>query len=103
MPVAIDRAYMDYVPIDTVYGIPLGEENVRGTITVSKLKCALLAISTNETTIIEEAVGGFVAWPKRLIVIETSLSQASRGPRHVPDQEVEGSKRIKKKAGKKKL
>ncbi|GMN58848.1 hypothetical protein TIFTF001_027940, partial [Ficus carica] len=59
-------AYMDCVPTDTVHGISLGEENVRVTITVPKLKCALLPIPTNEATCIEEAVGGFVAWPKRL-------------------------------------
>ncbi|GMN58635.1 hypothetical protein TIFTF001_027729 [Ficus carica] len=101
--VAIGRAYIDCVLTNTVHGIPLGEENVRVTITVPKLKRALLPILTNEATIVEEAVSGFVAWPKRLIIIETSLSQASRGPSHVPDQEVEGSKCIKKRTRKKKL
>ncbi|GMN61280.1 hypothetical protein TIFTF001_030370 [Ficus carica] len=75
--VVIGKAYMDCVPTDTVHGIPLGEENVRVTITVPKLKRALLPISTNEATCIEEAVGGFVAWPKRLVVVQISLSQAS--------------------------
>ncbi|GMN49591.1 hypothetical protein TIFTF001_018760 [Ficus carica] len=69
-----DPAYMDCVPIDTVHGIPLGEENVRVTITVPKLKRALLPIPTNEATCIEETVCGFVAWPKRLVVVQTSLS-----------------------------
>ncbi|GMN47924.1 hypothetical protein TIFTF001_017099 [Ficus carica] len=90
--VAIGRAYIDYVPTDTVHGIPLGEENVRVTITVPKLKRALLPIPTNEATCIEEAIGGFVAWPKRLVIIQTSLSQASQGPSHAPDREAEGSK-----------
>ncbi|GMN58417.1 hypothetical protein TIFTF001_027519 [Ficus carica] len=72
--VAIGRAYMDCVPINTVHGIPLGEENVRVTITVPKLKHALLPISTNEATCIEEIVDGFVAWPKRFAVLETSMS-----------------------------
>ena len=67
--VAIGRAYMQCVPTDTVHGIPLGEENVRVTTTVPKLKGALLPISTNEATCIEEVVGGFVAWPKRLVVV----------------------------------
>ncbi|GMN75442.1 hypothetical protein TIFTF001_056522 [Ficus carica] len=62
--VAIDMAYMDCVPTDTVHGIPLGEENLRVTITIPKLKRALLPISTNATCI-EEVVGGSVAWPKR--------------------------------------
>ncbi|GMN48096.1 hypothetical protein TIFTF001_017269 [Ficus carica] len=100
---AVKRAYMDYVPIDTVHGTHLGEENVRVTITVPKLKRALLPIPTNESTIMEEAVGGFVAWLKRLIVIKTSLSQASRDSSHVPDREVKGNKCIKKRAGKKKV
>ncbi|GMN40329.1 hypothetical protein TIFTF001_009560 [Ficus carica] len=90
--VAIGRAYMDCVPTDTVHGIPLGEENVRVTITVPNLKHALLPIPTNEATCIKEVVGGFVAWLKRLVILETSLSQASRGPSHAPDREAEGSK-----------
>ena len=85
MLVVIGRAYMDHVPTDTVHGIPLGEENVRVTINIPKLKHALLPILTNEATIIEEVVGGFVASLKKSIVIETSLSQASRGPSHVLD------------------
>nr|GMN20050.1 hypothetical protein TIFTF001_042978 [Ficus carica] len=59
--VAIGKAYMDCVPTDTVHGIPLGEENVRVTITAPKLKRALLLIPTNEATCIEEAVGGYLA------------------------------------------
>ncbi|GMN52656.1 hypothetical protein TIFTF001_021808 [Ficus carica] len=72
--VAIGKVYMACVPTDTFHGIPLGEENVRVTITIPKLKYALLPIPTNEATIVVEDVGGFVAWPKRLIVIDTSLS-----------------------------
>ncbi|GMN66392.1 hypothetical protein TIFTF001_035449 [Ficus carica] len=101
--VAIGRAYMYCVPTDIVHGIPLGEENVRVTITVPKLKHALLPITTNEATCIKEAVGGFVAWPKRLVIVQTSLSQASQGPSHAPDREAEGSKRTKKRAGRKKI
>ena len=51
--VVMGRVYMDYVPTDTVHGIPLGEENVRVTINVSKLKHAFLPIPTNEAIIIE--------------------------------------------------
>lgn len=68
---------MDCVPTDTVHGIPLGEGNMRVTITVPKLKRALLPIPTNEATYIEEVVGGFVTWPKKLVVLQNSLSQAS--------------------------
>ncbi|GMN47418.1 hypothetical protein TIFTF001_016594 [Ficus carica] len=71
--VAIGREYMDCVPTDIVHGIPLGEENVRVTITVPKLNRALLPIPMNEATSIEEAV------------------------------EAEGSKRTKKRVGKKKI
>ncbi|GMN22600.1 hypothetical protein TIFTF001_043544 [Ficus carica] len=101
--VAIGRAYADCVPTDTVHGIPLGEENVRVTITVPKINRALLPIPTNEATYVKEAVGGFVAWPKSLVVLQTSLSQASKGPSHAPERETEGSKRTKKRAGRKKL
>ncbi|GMN42721.1 hypothetical protein TIFTF001_011937 [Ficus carica] len=95
--------YMECVLTDIVLGISLGEENMRVTITVPKLKHALLPISTNEATIMEEDVSGFVAWLKRLFVIDMSLSPAIRGPSHVPDRVVKGNKRIKKRAGKKKL
>ncbi|GMN58860.1 hypothetical protein TIFTF001_027954 [Ficus carica] len=101
--VAIGRAYMDCIPTDTVHGIPLGEENVQVTITVPKLNRALLPIPTNEATSIEEAVGGFVAWPKSLVVVQTSLSQESKGTSRAPDREAEGSKRTKKRAGRKKI
>ncbi|GMN62641.1 hypothetical protein TIFTF001_031728 [Ficus carica] len=101
--VVIGRAYMDCVPTDMVHRIPLGEENVQVTITVPKLKRALLPILTNEATCIEEAVGGFVAWPKKLVVVQTSLSQASQGPSNAPDREAEGSKRTKKRAERKKI
>ncbi|GMN21530.1 hypothetical protein TIFTF001_050145 [Ficus carica] len=97
------RAYMDCVPTDTVHGTPLGAGNVRVTISVPKLKRALLPIPKNEATYIEEAVGGFAAWPKKLVVIQSSLSQASRGPSQAPDPEAKGRKRIKKRARKKKL
>ncbi|GMN47377.1 hypothetical protein TIFTF001_016556 [Ficus carica] len=97
------KAYMECVPTDTIHGIPLGEENVRVTITVPKLKGALLPISTHEATSIEEAIGGFVAWPKRLVIVQTSLSQASKGPSHAPDREAEGSKRTKKRARRNKI
>ena len=71
-------------------------------ITVLKLKHALLLIPTNEATIVEEAVGGFVDLLKRLIVIDLSLSQASQGPSRVPNQVVEGNKCIKKRIEEKK-
>ena len=99
--VAIGRAYMDCVPTDTVHGIPLGEGNVRVTITVPKLKRALLPIPTTDATYIEEAVGGFVAWPKKLVVLQSSLSQASRGPSQAPGLEGNARKRIKKRAERK--
>ncbi|GMN65830.1 hypothetical protein TIFTF001_034893 [Ficus carica] len=88
---------------NAIHGIPLGEENVRVTITVPKLNHALLPIPTNEATSIEEAIGGFVAWPKSLVGVQTSLSQASKGPSRASDREAEGSKRTKKRAGRKKI
>ncbi|GMN68349.1 hypothetical protein TIFTF001_037401 [Ficus carica] len=70
--VAIRRAHIDCVLTNTVHGIVLGEENVRVTKTIPKLKRALLPIPTNEATCIEEVIGGFVARPKRLVVLETT-------------------------------
>ena len=101
--VANGRAYMECVPTDTIHGIPLGEDNVRVTITVPKLKDAVLPIPTEEAAYVEEAVGGFVAWPRRLIAVQPDLSQASKGPSKAPNVEAEGSKRSKKRAGRKKI
>ncbi|GMN20016.1 hypothetical protein TIFTF001_042967 [Ficus carica] len=49
---------------NAIHRIPLGEGNVRMTISVPKLKRAFLPNPTNEATYIEEVVSGFVAWPK---------------------------------------
>ncbi|GMN46344.1 hypothetical protein TIFTF001_015533 [Ficus carica] len=68
------------------HGIPLGEGNVRMSINVPKLKKAALPIPTYEATTVEEAVNGFVAWPKTLVELDTSMNKASRGPSHDAQQ-----------------
>ncbi|GMN52501.1 hypothetical protein TIFTF001_021654 [Ficus carica] len=55
-----------------------------------------LPVLTYETITVEEAVNEFVAWPKTLIELDTSMNKASRGPSHVPDQAAEGNKHQKK-------
>ena len=74
--------------------------NVRVSIVVPKLKKAALPISTDEATTVEDAVNGFVAWPKTLVELDTSMNKASRGPSHVPDPAVARKKR-QKQVGKK--
>ncbi|GMN70129.1 hypothetical protein TIFTF001_039172 [Ficus carica] len=98
--VAFGRAWLESLRTDTVHGIPLGEGNVRVLINVPKLKKAALPIPTYEATTVDEAVNGFVAWPKTLVEIDMSMNKASRGPIHVPDQAVKGNK-CQKKLGKK--
>ncbi|GMN35047.1 hypothetical protein TIFTF001_042160 [Ficus carica] len=49
-----------------------------------------------EATTMEEAVNGFVAWPKISIELDISMNKASRGPNHVLDQAADGNKRPKK-------
>ncbi|GMN46191.1 hypothetical protein TIFTF001_015383 [Ficus carica] len=93
--VAFGRAWLESLPTDTVHGIPLGEGNVRVSINVPKLKKSPLPIPTYEATTVEDAVNGFVAWPKRLVEIDTSMNKASRGPSHVPDPAT-GRKNAKK-------
>ncbi|GMN61917.1 hypothetical protein TIFTF001_031005 [Ficus carica] len=44
----------------------------------------------------EEAINGFVAWPKILLELNTSMNKTSRVPSHVPDQAAERNKRPKK-------
>ncbi|GMN64254.1 hypothetical protein TIFTF001_033331 [Ficus carica] len=83
--VAFGRAWLESLPTDTVHGIPLGEGNVRVSINVPKLIEAPLPIPTYEATTVEDAINGFVAWPKTLVELDTSMNKASRGPSHVPD------------------
>ncbi|GMN44730.1 hypothetical protein TIFTF001_013925 [Ficus carica] len=94
--VAFGRAWLESLPTDTVHGIPLGEENVRVSINVSKLKKSPLPIPTYEATTVEDAINGFVAWPKRLVEIEKSMNKASRGPSHIPDRAAGRKKNAKK-------
>ncbi|GMN60973.1 hypothetical protein TIFTF001_030046 [Ficus carica] len=98
--VALGRALLESLPTDTVHGIPLGEGNVRVSINVPKLKKAALPIPTYEATTVEDVVNGFVAWPKTLVVLDTSMNKASQGPSHVPDPAA-GRKKCQKKLGNK--
>ncbi|GMN64057.1 hypothetical protein TIFTF001_033128 [Ficus carica] len=98
--VAYGRAWLESLPTDTVYGIPLGEGNVRVSINVPKLKKPPLPIPTYEATTVEDAVNGFVAWPKTLVELDTSMNKASREPSHVPDPAA-GRKKCQKKLGNK--
>ncbi|GMN40068.1 hypothetical protein TIFTF001_009300 [Ficus carica] len=83
--VAFGRVWWESLPTDTVHGIPLGEGNVRVSINVPKLKKSPLPIPTYDATTVEDAVNGFVAWPKSLVELDMSMNKASRGPSHVPD------------------
>ncbi|GMN63753.1 hypothetical protein TIFTF001_032825 [Ficus carica] len=98
--VAFGRAWLESLPTDTVHGIPLGEENVRVSINVPELKKSALPIPTYEATTVEDAVNGFVAWPKRLVEVNMSMNKASRGPSHVPDPAT-SRKKCQKKLGNK--
>jgi len=73
--VANGRAYMN---AEHVHFSSLEDVNVRVSIATALIKKAFLPIPTDEAKTIEEAVGGFVKWPKRLI--ETEIAKESRGP-----------------------
>ncbi|GMN54105.1 hypothetical protein TIFTF001_023234 [Ficus carica] len=73
--VAFGRAWLESLPTDTVHGIPLGEGNVRVSINVPKLKKSPLPIPTYEATTVEDAINGFVAWPKTLVELDTKVQQ----------------------------
>ncbi|GMN74692.1 hypothetical protein TIFTF001_053202 [Ficus carica] len=98
--VAFGRAWLESLPTDTVHGIPLGEGNVRVSINVPKLKKARLPIPMYEASTVEDAINGFVAWPKTLVELDTSMNKASRGPSHVPDPAF-GKKKCQRKLGNK--
>ncbi|GMN32451.1 hypothetical protein TIFTF001_050806 [Ficus carica] len=99
--VAFGRAWLESLPTDTVHGIPLGEGNVRVSINVPKLKKAPLPIPTYEATTVEDAINGFIAWPKTLVELDTSMNKASRGPSHVADPESGKKKNAKESLEKK--
>ncbi|GMN30285.1 hypothetical protein TIFTF001_044443 [Ficus carica] len=98
--VAFGRVWLESLPTDMVHGIPLGEGNVRVSINVPKLKKSPLPIPTYDATTVEDAVNGFVAWPKSLVELDMSMNKASRGPNHVPNPAA-GNKKRQKKAGNK--
>ncbi|GMN52139.1 hypothetical protein TIFTF001_021288 [Ficus carica] len=85
MPVDSQELWLESLPTDTVHGIPLEEGNVRVSINVPKLKKSPLPIPTYDVTTVEDAVNGFVAWPKSLVELDMSMNKAIRGPSHVPD------------------
>ncbi|GMN69270.1 hypothetical protein TIFTF001_038320 [Ficus carica] len=98
--VAFRIVWLESLPTDTVHGIPLGEGNVRVSINVPKLKKSPLPIPTYDATTVEDAVNGFVAWPKSLVELDMSMNKAIRGPSHVPDSAA-GNKKCQKKTGNK--
>ena len=67
-----------YVNGSVVHSLPLEEGNVRVTVLGVLIKKAKLPIPTEEAQTIEDAIGGFVSWPKRLIEMDTGIE--SRGP-----------------------
>jgi len=73
--VANGRAYMK---AESVHFSSLEDVNVRVSVAAALIKKAFLPIPTDEAKTIEEAVGGFVKWPKRLVEIE--IAKESRGP-----------------------
>ena len=73
--VANGRAYMNG---GVVHFSPLEEGNLRVAVLGVLIKKAKLPIPTEEAQTIEDAIGGFVSWPKRLIEVDTGIE--SRGP-----------------------
>ncbi|GMN59592.1 hypothetical protein TIFTF001_028683 [Ficus carica] len=98
--VAFGRTWLESLPTDTVHGIPLGEGNVRVSINVPKLKKSPFPIPTYEATTVEDAINEFVAWPKTLVELDTSMNKVSRGPSHFPDP-ASGKKKRQRKLGNK--
>ncbi|GMN59825.1 hypothetical protein TIFTF001_028925 [Ficus carica] len=98
--VAFGRAWLESLPTDTVHVIPLGEGNVRVSINMPTLKKSPLPIPTYEATTVEDAINGFVAWPKILVELDTSMNKTNRGPTHIPDP-ASGIKKRQRKLGNK--
>ena len=66
----------------------------------AKIKKNSITYTTEEATTVEDAVNGFVAWPKTLVELDTSMNKASRGPSQVPDPAAarkKGQKQVRKK------
>ena len=76
---AIGRAWLQNSALDTVHGEPIGDENVRVSIDVAIERKAIIPFPTDEAFYMEDIVGGFVRWPRRLVALMMAVS-TSRGP-----------------------
>nr|GMN19717.1 hypothetical protein TIFTF001_046983 [Ficus carica] len=54
-----------------------------------------------EASTVEDAINGFVDWPKTLVELDTSMNKASQGPSHVPDPAFGKKKKRQRKLGNK--
>ncbi|GMN20769.1 hypothetical protein TIFTF001_043164 [Ficus carica] len=71
-----------------------------GQVLIAFRRAWLESLPTDTATTVEDAINGFVAWPKTLVELDTSMNKASRGPSHVPDP-ASGKKKCQRKLGNK--
>ncbi|KAL6538136.1 hypothetical protein OROGR_012124 [Orobanche gracilis] len=72
----------------TIHGVPLSDDLVRVTVVDIRDADAEVPIPTSEINIVGEAVGGFIAWPKRLV---KDISKEVIAPQKKQVNKVEGS------------
>lgn len=61
------HVHEDQTKVMIVHGVPVQKDDLKVSVDKAEKPCAFLPIPTKEATTVEEALGGFVAWPKRLI------------------------------------
>lgn len=58
----------------TIHGVPLNDDCYRVSIDVAKKPASFLPIQAGEHKTVEDAINGFVAWPKILVIPDLKVS-----------------------------
>ncbi|KAE8649224.1 hypothetical protein Csa_014966 [Cucumis sativus] len=75
--VAIGKMFESDVQCPTIHGIPLGADNIRVTVDVIMVEDVALPIPLKgEIETLNQAIGNFVAWPRKLVI----LTQEKKAP-----------------------
>lgn len=68
--VAVGTMFDNNVQCPTVHGVPLGVDNVRVMVDIVIDEYATIPIPVKgEIETLNQTIGGFVAWPRRLVIL----------------------------------
>lgn len=68
--VAVGKMFESDVQCPTIHGIPLGAENIRVTVDIAMVEDVALPIPLKgDIETLNQAIGNFVAWPRKLVIV----------------------------------